>query len=268
MRKYGLTIDQLLSVDLVTADGELVTASADENADLFWGVRGRRRQLRHRHRVRVPAQPGRARPVLAGPVFWPMEESPRCCASTATGSPTCPDELMTMVVHRRAPPLPVIPRRARTASRSSRWSAATPDPRRGRREGRCGRSRRSARPCSTCARRSRSSTIRRCSTPPSPTAGGTTSAPATSPSSPTTSSTSPPTTRMRIRSPLTSVPDLADGRRGRSRRRRRDGLQRARRRPHVQHQRHAPTAERLRGGARVGPQLLVGPRAAPHRAST
>ena len=40
MRKHGLSIDQLVSVDLVTADGEFVKASADENADLFWGVRG------------------------------------------------------------------------------------------------------------------------------------------------------------------------------------------------------------------------------------
>src|SRR6266481_5616370 len=40
MRKHGLTIDQLLSVDVVTADGALLKASNDENADLFWGVRG------------------------------------------------------------------------------------------------------------------------------------------------------------------------------------------------------------------------------------
>ena len=40
MRKYGATVDNLLSVDLVTADGELVTASENENPDLFWGVRG------------------------------------------------------------------------------------------------------------------------------------------------------------------------------------------------------------------------------------
>src|SRR6266508_4483314 len=40
MRKYGLTIDQLVSVDVVTADGEFVKASEDEHADLFWGVRG------------------------------------------------------------------------------------------------------------------------------------------------------------------------------------------------------------------------------------
>jgi FAD binding domain/Berberine and berberine like len=39
-RKYGLTIDNLLSVDLVTAGGRLVHASEDENPDLFWGIRG------------------------------------------------------------------------------------------------------------------------------------------------------------------------------------------------------------------------------------
>src|SRR5262249_53579597 len=40
MSKYGLALDNLLSVDMVIADGKLLNASADENADLFWGVRG------------------------------------------------------------------------------------------------------------------------------------------------------------------------------------------------------------------------------------
>ena len=40
MRKYGLSIDNLISVDVVTAEGELVIASEDVNADLFWGIRG------------------------------------------------------------------------------------------------------------------------------------------------------------------------------------------------------------------------------------
>src|SRR5262249_4005563 len=39
-RTHGLSCDNLLSVDIVTADGQLQTASADENADLFWAVRG------------------------------------------------------------------------------------------------------------------------------------------------------------------------------------------------------------------------------------
>ena len=40
MRKHGLSIDQLISVDLVTAEGEFVQANKDRNSDLFWGVRG------------------------------------------------------------------------------------------------------------------------------------------------------------------------------------------------------------------------------------
>src|SRR6478736_4694095 len=39
-RKYGLSIDSLLSVDIVTADGQLRRAGATENEDLFWAVRG------------------------------------------------------------------------------------------------------------------------------------------------------------------------------------------------------------------------------------
>src|SRR5262249_34657772 len=40
VRKYGMTIDNLLSCEVVTANGDLVTASAESNADLFWGLRG------------------------------------------------------------------------------------------------------------------------------------------------------------------------------------------------------------------------------------
>src|SRR5207302_345736 len=39
-RKFGFVVDNLVSVDIVTADGRLLTASADENPDLFWAVRG------------------------------------------------------------------------------------------------------------------------------------------------------------------------------------------------------------------------------------
>ena len=40
VRKYGLTCDNLLSCEVVTAEGKIVTASADEHADLFWALRG------------------------------------------------------------------------------------------------------------------------------------------------------------------------------------------------------------------------------------
>ena len=74
MRRYGLTIDQLLSVDLVTADGELVKASAQENSDLFWGIRGAGGNFGIVTEFEFQLNPVGPE-VLAGPVIWPMEQS-------------------------------------------------------------------------------------------------------------------------------------------------------------------------------------------------
>ena len=74
MRKHGLSVDRLLSVDVVTADGEFVKASADENAELFWGLRGGGGNFGIATEFEfecVPLGPQ----VLAGPVIWPMERS-------------------------------------------------------------------------------------------------------------------------------------------------------------------------------------------------
>src|SRR5213075_1392057 len=74
MREYGLTIDQLLSVDMVTADGQFVKASADENADLFWGVRGAGGNFGIVTEFEFRLNP--VGPiVLAGPIAWMMEDS-------------------------------------------------------------------------------------------------------------------------------------------------------------------------------------------------
>ena len=108
MRNYGLTIDQLLSVDLITADGGFVKASASENPDLFWGVRdgGGNFGIVTQFEFRLnPVGPI----VLAGPIFWPMEESPNVLRFYREWIAEAPDELMTIVVHRKAPPLPFVP---------------------------------------------------------------------------------------------------------------------------------------------------------------
>jgi FAD/FMN-containing dehydrogenase len=107
-RKLGLTIDQLLRVDLVTADGELVRASDSENADLFWGVCGGGGNFGIVTEFEFRLHPV-GPTVMAGPVFWPMEESPKVLRFYRDWIAEGPDELMTLVIHRKAPPLPFVP---------------------------------------------------------------------------------------------------------------------------------------------------------------
>ncbi|HEX2740840.1 MAG TPA: FAD-binding oxidoreductase [Rubrobacter sp.] len=109
MRKYGLAIDQLLSVDLVTAEGELVKASETENPDLFWGIRGGGGNFGIVTDFEFRLNPV-GPTVLAGPIFWPMEESPNVLRFYREWIAEAPDELMTIVIHRKAPPLPFVPR--------------------------------------------------------------------------------------------------------------------------------------------------------------
>ena len=109
MRKFGLTIDQLLSVDLITADGEFVKASEKENPDLFWGVRGAGGNFGVVTEFEFRLNP-LGPMVMAGPVFWPMEESRNVLRFYRDWIANAPDELMTIVLHRKAPPLPFVPR--------------------------------------------------------------------------------------------------------------------------------------------------------------
>jgi FAD/FMN-containing dehydrogenase len=108
MRKYGLTIDQLLSVDLITADGEFAKASERENPDLFWGVRGAGGNFGIVTEFEFRLNPVGPM-VIAGPIFWPMEESPNVLRFYRDWITDVPEELTTIVVHRKMPPLPVVP---------------------------------------------------------------------------------------------------------------------------------------------------------------
>jgi FAD/FMN-containing dehydrogenase len=109
MRKHGLTIDQLLSVDVVTAEGELLRASEDENADLFWGVRGGGGNFGIVTEFRFRLNP-LGPTVLAGPIFWRMEDAPELLRFYRDWISSTPDELMTIVILRKAPPLDFVPR--------------------------------------------------------------------------------------------------------------------------------------------------------------
>jgi hypothetical protein len=107
-RKHGLTIDRLLSVDLVTADGEFVKASASENSDLFWGVRGAGGNFGIVTEFEFRLDP-LGPTVLAGPIIWPIEESPKVLRFYRDWIAEAPDELMTIVVQRKLLPLPFLP---------------------------------------------------------------------------------------------------------------------------------------------------------------
>lgn len=108
MRKHGLTIDQLLAVDLVTADGQFVKASATENSELFWGLRGGGGNFGIVTEFEFQLNPV-GPVVLAGPIFWPMEQSPEVLRFYREWIADAPDELTTIVFHRRAPALPAVP---------------------------------------------------------------------------------------------------------------------------------------------------------------
>ena len=72
-RRYGLTIDNLLAVEMVLADGRFVTASAKENADLFWAVRGGGGNFGVVTSFLFKAQPVHTH--YGGPMFWLMEDA-------------------------------------------------------------------------------------------------------------------------------------------------------------------------------------------------
>jgi FAD/FMN-containing dehydrogenase len=108
MRKHGLTIDQLVSVDVVTADGELLRASEDENADLFWGVRGGGGNFGIVTEFRFRLNP-LGPIVLAGPIFWRMDDAHEVLRFYREWISSVPDELMTIVILRKAPSLDFVP---------------------------------------------------------------------------------------------------------------------------------------------------------------
>jgi FAD/FMN-containing dehydrogenase len=72
-RRYGLTIDNLLDVEMVLADGRFITASAKENPDLFWAVRGGGGNFGVVTSFLFKGQP--VHTDYAGPMFWHMEDA-------------------------------------------------------------------------------------------------------------------------------------------------------------------------------------------------
>jgi FAD/FMN-containing dehydrogenase len=107
-RRFGLTIDSLASCDLVTADGDLLVASADERPDLFWGLRGGGGNFGV-----VTSFEYRAHPVgptvLAGLLAWQMEEAAGVLRFLRDFAAGAPDEVGIMANLRVAPAVPAVP---------------------------------------------------------------------------------------------------------------------------------------------------------------
>jgi FAD/FMN-containing dehydrogenase len=107
-RKYGLTCDNLLSIDVVTADGKFITASDQENADLFWGIRGGGGNFGIVTSFEFRLQPV-GPTVLAGAIFHPLSAGPKLIPFYRDFIKEAPRELTTIAALRRAPPAPFLP---------------------------------------------------------------------------------------------------------------------------------------------------------------
>ena len=107
MRKHGLTVDNLVETELVTADGDIIRASADDHPDLFWALRGGGGNYGVVTSFRFALHPV-GPTVLAGPVFWAAEDTTDVLRSYRDVVADAPDELGTIIRLGTIPPLPGI----------------------------------------------------------------------------------------------------------------------------------------------------------------
>jgi FAD/FMN-containing dehydrogenase len=108
MRKYGLACDNLRAAEVVTADGQILTASATENPDLFWGLRGGGGNFGIVTSFEFGLHPV-GPTVAAGPIFYPGERAEELMRFYREFTRELPDELSTLVNLITAPPAPFLP---------------------------------------------------------------------------------------------------------------------------------------------------------------
>ena len=101
MGKHGLSCDNLLSADIITADGRFLTASATENSDLFWGLRGGGGNFGIVTSFEYRLHP--VGPVLAGMVVHPMAKAKEVLRFYRAYARTCPDELTAFAAMMTSP---------------------------------------------------------------------------------------------------------------------------------------------------------------------
>ena len=107
-RKHGLTVDNLLEVDMVLADGSFVTVSKDSHPDLFWAVRGGGGNFGVVTSFLFQAHP--AKMVFAGPIFWDAKDAKKVMASYRDFIGKAPEELGLFVGLKTVPPTDPFPK--------------------------------------------------------------------------------------------------------------------------------------------------------------
>jgi FAD/FMN-containing dehydrogenase len=107
-RKYGMTIDNLESAEVVTAEGKVVRASAGEHPDLFWALRGGSGNFGVVTRFEFRLHPVGPE-VLSGLIVYPLSDAKSVLRQYREFTAKAPDELSVWTVLRKAPPLPFLP---------------------------------------------------------------------------------------------------------------------------------------------------------------
>ena len=108
-RRWGWTSDNVVGMDVVTADARLVRASSDENADLFWGLRGGGGNFGVVTGIDYALYPVGPE-VVGGVVAWPAGEAPKVLELYRTLAEKAPPELTLVALMRPAPPAPWLPK--------------------------------------------------------------------------------------------------------------------------------------------------------------
>lgn len=107
-RKYGMTVDNLLSADVVIVDGKKLKANEKENSDLFWAIRGGGGNFGVVTGFEFKLHPVGPE-ILAGLIVFPFNEAKQVLKQYRDFIVTTPREFNSWVVLRKAPPLPFLP---------------------------------------------------------------------------------------------------------------------------------------------------------------
>jgi FAD/FMN-containing dehydrogenase len=107
MRRHGLTVDNLLAVELVTADGERLRVDAASEPELFWGLRGGGGNFGVATAFEYRLHPVGPL-VLGGPMFWGLDDAPAVLRVLRELAPAAPDELGISISIMPAPPMPFL----------------------------------------------------------------------------------------------------------------------------------------------------------------